>query len=196
MTDRKPIKKSVRFEVFKRDGFICQYCGAHPPAVILHVDHIHPVAEGGTDDFDNLITACEACNLGKGARSLTTAPLTVSEKAERLKEREDQLAAYEEIQRAKRSRLDAEIDKILLLYNDRTGWYFNEKFVKSVEMFLNNLGLFATEEAMQIAIERFDFDRPYDKDGKLTIYSHDDAESTLKYFCGICWRKIREGQHQ
>ena len=68
MTERKPIKKSVRFEVFKRDGFVCQYCGAHPPAVILHIDHIHPVAEGGTDDFDNLITACEPCNLDQEAR--------------------------------------------------------------------------------------------------------------------------------
>ena len=44
---RKSITKSVRFEVFKRDGFKCQYCGASAPDVILEVDHIVPVAEGG-----------------------------------------------------------------------------------------------------------------------------------------------------
>jgi len=31
MSDRTPISKRVRFEVFKRDGFQCQYCGASPP---------------------------------------------------------------------------------------------------------------------------------------------------------------------
>lgn len=30
------ISKRLRFEVFKRDGFVCQYCGNHPPAVVLH----------------------------------------------------------------------------------------------------------------------------------------------------------------
>lgn len=44
---RKAISKKTRFEVFKRDRFTCQYCGATPPGVLLHIDHIHPVAEGG-----------------------------------------------------------------------------------------------------------------------------------------------------
>lgn len=37
MTKRKSISKKVRFEVFKRDGFSCQYCGATPPGALLHV---------------------------------------------------------------------------------------------------------------------------------------------------------------
>lgn len=45
---RKAISKKTRFDVFKRDGFTCQYCGAHPPEVVLHIDHIIAVAEGGT----------------------------------------------------------------------------------------------------------------------------------------------------
>lgn len=68
---RKPISKSVRFEIFKRDAFTCQYCGKTAPNVILECDHIIPVAEGGTNDTFNLITSCIDCNRGKGKRMLT-----------------------------------------------------------------------------------------------------------------------------
>lgn len=70
MTDRKPLPKKLRFEVFKRDKFTCQYCGATSPGVLLVVDHIKPVAGGGQDDLLNLATACQPCNAGKGAREL------------------------------------------------------------------------------------------------------------------------------
>lgn len=67
---RKRVSKGVRFEIFKRDGFTCQYCGAMPPDTVLHVDHILAIVEGGGHDDDNLITACEACNIGKGRKIL------------------------------------------------------------------------------------------------------------------------------
>lgn len=84
---RKAISKTVRFEVFKRDQFTCQYCGRKAPDVILeprpvgtddadgtgirlHIDHIEPRALGGADDVLNYVTACADCNLGKGARPL------------------------------------------------------------------------------------------------------------------------------
>lgn len=68
---RQPIAKGLRFQVLQRDGFRCQYCGAgasdDPPAR-LEVDHRLPVALGGTNDVENLVTSCAACNRGKGAR--------------------------------------------------------------------------------------------------------------------------------
>lgn len=67
---RKSTGKRLRFEVFKRDSFTCQYCGAQPPDVVLVVDHIHPVSAGGDNDPTNLITACEACNQGKADKPL------------------------------------------------------------------------------------------------------------------------------
>lgn len=42
---REPVGKKLRFEVFKRDKFTCQYCGAKAPDVVLHVDHIQAVAK-------------------------------------------------------------------------------------------------------------------------------------------------------
>lgn len=67
------LSKAKRFEVFKRDGFTCQYCGRRPDdgVTILEVDHIHPRAEGGSDDEMNLITSCVDCNRGKRAKLLS-----------------------------------------------------------------------------------------------------------------------------
>lgn len=68
---RKPLSKRTRFEVFKRDGFTCQFCGNTPPAVILEVDHLVPLSKGGVDEIINLLTSCEGCNRGKSDRLVT-----------------------------------------------------------------------------------------------------------------------------
>ena len=67
---RKAISKGLRFDIFKRDGFTCQYCGEQPPGVVLHIDHILPVVEGGNNRDANLVTSCAACNMGKGQKIL------------------------------------------------------------------------------------------------------------------------------
>lgn len=71
MGKRKPIPKKIRFEVLKRDSFTCQYCGMKAPDVVLHVDHIKPVAKGGANAMTNLVASCLGCNLGKGATTLS-----------------------------------------------------------------------------------------------------------------------------
>ena len=68
---RKSLSKKVRFEVFKRDNFTCQYCGGKAPQVVLEVDHIEPVSKGGTNDILNLVTSCFDCNRGKSDRRLS-----------------------------------------------------------------------------------------------------------------------------
>ena len=71
MSNRKSVGNRVRFEVFKRDSFTCQYCGVKAPEVILEVDHITPVAEGGSNDLLNLVTSCRDCNSGKSDKKLS-----------------------------------------------------------------------------------------------------------------------------
>jgi HNH endonuclease len=93
MVTRKAIPKSTRFEIFKRDAFTCQYCGGKAPAVLLHLDHIEPVAKGGTNDLLNLITSCEPCNAGKSDRRLGE-HIAIEKKRsqlEELQERQEQL---------------------------------------------------------------------------------------------------------
>jgi hypothetical protein len=59
------VSKRLRYEVLRRDGHTCRYCGGTAPDVKLTVDHVTPVALGGTDTADNLVTACGPCNSGK-----------------------------------------------------------------------------------------------------------------------------------
>jgi hypothetical protein len=67
---KRNISKKLRFEVFKRDEFTCKYCGKSPPEVVLNLDHKEAFINGGTNDFNNLITSCENCNQGKGSSNL------------------------------------------------------------------------------------------------------------------------------
>ena len=61
------VSKRTRFEVLKRDNHTCRYCGAIAPDAKITVDHVTPVALGGTDDPSNLVAACRDCNYGKGS---------------------------------------------------------------------------------------------------------------------------------
>ena len=71
MAKRKTIPQSIRFEVFKRDLFTCQYCGRKAPEAILEVDHIIPVSKGGDNSMENLVSACRECNGGKSNKKLS-----------------------------------------------------------------------------------------------------------------------------
>lgn len=68
---RASISKRIRFEVFARDGFSCRYCGAQSDSEKLVIDHVTAVANGGTNDIENLVTSCEPCNAGKSDKSIS-----------------------------------------------------------------------------------------------------------------------------
>ncbi len=89
----------TRFEIFKRDSFICRYCGKKSPDVVLEVDHIIPKAEGGADDEMNLITSCWECNRGKAdvPLSLIMTGEEPHDKAIEHLEKQRQLAEYNTI---------------------------------------------------------------------------------------------------
>lgn len=60
----------TRFNVFLRDKFRCQYCGISQPTPDLTFDHVVPRSRGGVTSWDNVVTACSACNMRKGSLSL------------------------------------------------------------------------------------------------------------------------------
>lgn len=62
---RRPIPAALRAAVYERDGHRCRRCGT---ADSLSIDHVTPLARGGTDDSWNLQTLCLPCNLRKGCR--------------------------------------------------------------------------------------------------------------------------------
>ena len=65
---RISIPPEVRDYVFERDRFQCQACQQRSPTVRLQVDHIIPLAKGGSNDISNFQTLCETCNLAKRDR--------------------------------------------------------------------------------------------------------------------------------
>lgn len=60
--------KFSRINVFKRDNFICQYCGDRYPRKELTLDHVVPKSHGGLNDWTNIVTSCKTCNLKKADR--------------------------------------------------------------------------------------------------------------------------------
>lgn len=61
----------LRFQVLRRDRFMCATCGRNPPqnpSCVLHVDHIVPWSKNGKTEADNLRTLCDQCNIGRGNR--------------------------------------------------------------------------------------------------------------------------------
>lgn len=175
---RKPLGNTVRFEVFKRDGFTCQYCGAHPPEVVLEVDHIDPVAAGGSDDEGNLVTACFNCNRGKAARLLSVAPESLTARAARVAEAEAQLAGYREVMRAQQDRKEADVWEVIeALYGEQETTHVR---FQSVANFLDRLPLEKVLEAARIARGAYGIGR--------------GRARRFKYFCGVCWRMVGEAE--
>jgi hypothetical protein len=178
-TKRQAISKKTRFEVFKRDGFVCQYCGSHPPEVILEPDHINPVANGGGNDMDNLVTSCFDCNRGKSARLLTVVPKSLKERATEVKEREEQIAGYREVMQASLDRIEDDMWAVadtLIPKSSADG--MRRDWLQSIKTFNSKMDLHQVIDAAEIARAR-------------NLWS---ARKMFLYFCGICWNRIREGQ--
>lgn len=70
MSQRRSLSKKLRFQILERDNFACRYCGRGAPEYRLAVDHVMPVALGGSNHPSNLVAACAACNHGKAANML------------------------------------------------------------------------------------------------------------------------------
>jgi hypothetical protein len=170
------ISKKIRFEVFKRDGFKCVYCGKSPPDCILELDHINPISQGGEDDINNLIAACFDCNRGKTNIPLQKIPPTLQDNLEILKEKEIQLKEYNRYLQKIRNRRFKEMEEINSIYSETfKEWTLSEHFyTTTLKPFFEHLPKIEIVEAMRISCSRIS-----------------DKDNVIKYFCGICWNKIK-----
>lgn len=150
---RKTIPKKLRFEVFKRDNFTCQYCGRAAPDVVLHIDHISPVAGGGDSDILNLITSCLDCNLGKGARELSDDSTLQKQRAqlEELNERREQLEMMVAWREGLRSIDEDAIEKLEDLFEIITGRGFSDFGRKKVKGWFRRYPFSDLYDAMESA---------------------------------------------
>lgn len=177
--NRKPIGKKLRFEILKRDSFTCCYCGSKPPKVVLEIDHIMPYSKGGSDRIENLITSCFDCNRGKSNIELSSIPLSLAEKAAIESEKLEQYRMYMRFLKRKEGNLQKEIDMVEEIYTTRCEYIFTDTFKISIRKFFEQLGFEEVREAMVIACSK----------------QRLNQQKILKYFCGICWTKIREAKN-
>lgn len=176
MANRQSISKRVRFDIFKRDGFQCQYCGGKPPKIPLEIDHIHPVSKGGTNEDHNLITSCFDCNRGKGNKELSISPISTQEKLEKMRVAQEQHKEITKLQKKEREIITSQINEVEQIFERFfEGLCFREKFRISVKTFLLKLGLEEVCDSMEKACSK--------------VYK---SEGALTYFCGICWNKIKK----
>ncbi|SOY56835.1 HNH endonuclease [Cupriavidus taiwanensis] len=178
-TKRKPISKKLRFEVFKRDSFKCQYCGKCAPDVILEVDHIDPVANGGDNDVMNLITSCVDCNAGKSDRLLSDDSVVAKQRQQlaELNERREQL----EMMLKWRDGLKAIDETSLAAIQDAwgeavPGFHLNDSGLRQARTHLKKYGLAAILDAIGTAGAQY---IKTDSDGKVTRES-----------AGLAWEKV------
>jgi 5-methylcytosine-specific restriction endonuclease McrA len=80
---RQRAVKFSRLNVYLRDGFACSYCGEKLPLHKLTYDHVVPRARGGRTSWDNIVTACRACNSKKANRTPAEAGLALRQSPHR-----------------------------------------------------------------------------------------------------------------
>ena len=155
---RKSLSKKTRFEVFKRDSFKCQYCGASAPSVVLVVDHIEPFSKNGADDVMNFITACQPCNAGKGARKLGDNVVIEKQKAQLddLNTRREQIEMMLEWRDALKDYAQHEIDLVISRWESFSdGWLPNASGEKFIRSWLKKSGLENVLDAMDEAVNAY-----------------------------------------
>jgi len=69
-----------RRNLFKRDGYTCQYCGCRPGSEELTIDHVTPRSQGGVSSWDNCVLACVKCNSRKADRTPAQAGMPLAKK--------------------------------------------------------------------------------------------------------------------
>jgi|WetSurMetagenome_2_1015567.scaffolds.fasta_scaffold71287_1 hypothetical protein len=198
---RTSLSKKIRFEVFKRDKFTCQYCGEKSPDVILEVDHIDPVAKGGSNDLINLITSCKNCNRGK--RDIKLDDSTVLNKQrqqlEELEERREQIKMMLDWRKS----LDTLEDDTLGITVDYIeskipGFSLNDTGQDNIKKYLQKFSFDDLLDAIDISSKKYlrYIDGALDKSsvedyiskigGILTLKNKSQIEQKLAYIKGIC----------
>lgn len=172
---RQAISKKLRFEVFKRDSFTCQYCGRTAPNVILEIDHINPVSKGGKNNILNLVTSCMDCNRGKSNRELkenTVLDATLKQ-AKVLSERNEQLKLMAKWQDELLDEAETQAHMLNKYIGEYSGW--NYKDPTPLKQLIVRHGFNLTHEAIKKSFEWY---------FKGTLQSHEIAikriERTLK----------------
>jgi hypothetical protein len=173
------VSKRTRYEVLKRDNFTCRYCRSTEQS--LKVDHVIPVALGGSDDPSNLVAACQDCNAGKASTSPTEA--MVADVSERAVAWGQAITQFNAAQMADRKKRDAYVRRFVKAWNAWTYGPEGDKkhmpkpsdWKETVWRFYGlGLPIAEIEDAVTIAA------------GNKMV----PIENVFRYMCGVLWNKV------
>lgn len=178
---REPISKRMRFEVFKRDSFSCQYCGKSAPDVILEVDHVEPVSKGGKTTLLNLVTSCYECNRGKSNIKLSDNSVIEKQKKSllELSIKQEQLKMLLKWRSGLLNIEDQEIKAMQDNWSRLSNYTLTDTGVQIIKKLRKEFGLLSVLESMDIATKYFDYNN-----NKVTKESVEIAFNKVK---GICY---------
>ena len=174
------VSRRLRYEILRRDDYACRYCGQRAPDAPLTVDHVVPVALGGSDEPSNLVTACAACNQGKTSVN-PDQPLVaqVSEDALRWAAAMREAASLQE---DARHLLQDYREQFLGQWNL---WSVGGSPVQLPESWPNSLEqFFRAGLEIEIVLDLID----------VAGRSKASPAAMFRYFCGCCWQVVRERQ--
>lgn len=186
MAERKAIPKKTRFEVLKRDKFTCQYCGRQAPDVVLNIDHITPIAKGGTNEITNLITSCFDCNSGKSDRELSDDAVVKKQKAQldMIQERREQLEMMHEWQMQLTDEMISVGDIVSDIIRKMTGVGLTDSGKKDVSALVQQFGLAEVCDATRLAFSKY----PTNNDAQIRF--------AFKKIGGICYCRTHRTCYQ
>jgi hypothetical protein len=181
------VSKRLRYEVLRRDNHTCRYCGASAPDVALRVDHVTPVALGGSDNPSNLATSCEPCNSGKTS-STPDASLVADVSGDALRWAAAMKQAAENLKEQQRPKVAYRkaFEKSWSGWTKQDGWKtaavdLPNGWKGSLDAFYE-AGL--PQEVWPDIIE------------KAMTNPTVRADNVFRYCCGIAWRMVRELQER
>ncbi|MGW9397275.1 HNH endonuclease [Streptomyces sp. NPDC055642] len=175
------VSKRLRYEILRRDSHTCRYCGASAPDVPLRIDHVTPVALGGTDTPDNLVTSCEPCNSGKSSVPPDAATIAdVAQDAMRWTVAWKQAAEEERLSSAERAASTTDVlDAFFRAVKGRYG-----------------IAPAIPQDAEASVVRWLELGLPKEKIAELIAYTVGRTavapDSKWRYLSGCCWNALKE----
>jgi hypothetical protein len=191
MAKRKPLTKKLRFEVFKRDSFTCQYCGRQAPDVVLQVDHIEPVSKDGTNDLLNLITSCGECNAGKSDRQLSDNAVLDKQRQQlkQLQERKEQIEMMRQWQKGLLALKEDVTEQLADFWAEQiSGFHLNKVGKQELKKLVEQFEPSEIVAAMDIAVQQY-------VEYQNVEPTSDSVETAWQKVGGICRMRRKEANN-
>ena len=180
------VTKALRFQILRRDDFKCRYCGLNASESELHVDHVKPVALGGSDEPENLAAACKDCNRGKAATP-ADAEVVADVAADALR----WAAAMEQAAReARQGTHNSEVFRTWFLETWNSWTYGPDHDRKTIP--LEHDWQQSVDRWQSLGMDGDDFHEAI----RIAMGSRVAPAKTYRYFCGVMWKTLKERQER